>query len=107
MGYENGTRMWGRFVYRNIEPLARIVWLNSFSNAGCGITRAPYGPSVPLEILNNVAFTEQRGKTSVRLWARPHGAEESEVAFFEGMYASLNQGYGGTLDRLASVLAKA
>ena len=47
------------------------------------------------------------GKTTVTLQARPHGAEPGEVAVFEGMSASLNQGFGGTFDQLEAVLAKA
>jgi len=99
--------MWGRFLYRDIEAGQRIAWLNSFSNEGCGITRAPFDMAIPLEILNDVAFTEKAGRTTVTLHARPHGAAANEVKVFEGMFASLNQGYGGTFDQLAAALAKA
>jgi uncharacterized protein YndB with AHSA1/START domain len=107
MQYSNGPGMWGRFLYRDIAAPDRIVWLNSFSNPGCGITRAPFNQSFPLEMLNDVAFTEKAGKTTVTLHARPHGAEASEIEVFVGMFASLNQGFGGTFDRLAALLAKA
>ena len=88
MQYSNGPGMWGRFLYRDI-------------------TRAPFNQSFPLEMLNDVAFTEKAGKTTVTLHARPHGAEPGEVAVFEGMFASLNQGFGGTFDQLEAFLAKA
>jgi uncharacterized protein YndB with AHSA1/START domain len=107
MQYSNGPGMWGRFLYRDIAAQERIVWLSSFSNPGCGITRAPFNQSFPVEMLNDVAFTEKAGKTTVTLQARPHGAEPGEVAVFEGMFASLNQGFGGTFDQLEAVLAKA
>lgn len=107
MQYSNGPGMWGRFLYRDIAAQERIVWLSSFSNPGCGITRAPFNQSFPLEMLNDVAFTEKAGKTTVTLHARPHGAEPGEVAVFEGMFASLNQGFGGTFDQLEAFLAKA
>jgi uncharacterized protein YndB with AHSA1/START domain len=107
MQYSNGPGMWGRFLYRDVAAQERIVWLNSFSNPGCGITRAPFNQSFPLEMLNDVAFTEKAGKTTVTLHARPHGAEPGEVAVFEGMFASLNQGFGGTFDQLEAFLAKA
>jgi uncharacterized protein YndB with AHSA1/START domain len=107
MQFSNGSQMWGRFLYRDIAAQERIVWLNSFSNEGCGITRAPFDQSIPLEILNEVTLIEKAGKTTVTLRARPHGAAESEVKVFEGMFASLNEGYGGTFDRLATSLAKA
>jgi uncharacterized protein YndB with AHSA1/START domain len=101
------SQMWGRFLYRDIVPSQRIVWLNSFSNEGCGITRAPFHPQIPLEILNDVTFAEKAGNTTVSLSARPHGATEDEVSTFESMFAGLEQGYGGTFDQLAQVLARA
>jgi uncharacterized protein YndB with AHSA1/START domain len=107
MRFPNGPAIWGRFLYRDIARLERIAWLNSFSNEGCGITRAPFDESIPLEILNEASFTESAGKTTVRLHARPHGAAEHEVKTFEGMFPSLGAGYGGTMDRLADALARA
>ncbi|HUL06595.1 MAG TPA: SRPBCC domain-containing protein [Candidatus Acidoferrum sp.] len=107
MRFPDGALMWGRFLYREIAPPERIVWLNSFSNEGCGITRAPFDSAIPLEIVNEATFAEAAGKTTVTLRARPHGAAANEVEVFEGMFASLNQGYGGTFDRLAAALAEA
>jgi uncharacterized protein YndB with AHSA1/START domain len=107
MQFPNGPQMWGRFLYRDIVVPERILWLNSFSNEGCGIARAPFDLAIPLEILNDVTFTEKAEKTVATLRARPHGAAANEVDVFEGMFASLNQGYGGTFDQLAVVLAKA
>lgn len=107
MKYSNGPQMWGRFLYREILPQQRIVWLNSFSNEGCGITRAPFDITFPLEMRNEVTFAEKDGKTTVTLRATPHGETEQERQVFEGMFPSLEQGYGGTLDQLAEVVEKA
>lgn len=100
------SSMWGRFIYRDIETGTRIAWLNSFSNEGCGIARAPFDATIPLEILNDVTFAETAGKTTLTLHARPHGASDAETKTFEGMFPSLNEGYGGTFDRLASALSR-
>jgi uncharacterized protein YndB with AHSA1/START domain len=107
MRFTKGPPMWGRFLYRDIAALERIAWLNSFSNEDCGITRAPFDQSLPLEILNEASFAEKAGRTTVMLRARPHGAAASERKAFEALFASLNQGYGGTFDRLAVALARA
>ena len=32
MRMPDGKAMWGKFVYREIEPPRRIVWVNSFSD---------------------------------------------------------------------------
>jgi uncharacterized protein YndB with AHSA1/START domain len=107
MRFSNGPQMWGRFLYRDIAAPERITWLNSFSNEGCGITRAPFDPSIPLEILNEATFSAEAGRTLVTLRARPHGASESECRTFAAMFQSLETGYGGTFDQLARSLAKA
>ena len=106
MRFANGTEWWGRFLYRAIAVGERIVWLNSFSNPGCGIVRAPFDAAVPLEILNDVTFTERSGKTTVSLRATPHGATEEEVTAFKEMHAGLEKGYAGTFDRLAGILPR-
>lgn len=105
MQFGDGPTLWGRFLYREIIAEQRIAWLNSFSNAGCGITRAPFDPAIPLEILNEVRFDDDGPRTIVTLRATPHGAEPHETATFEGMFASLGEGYGGTFDRLEQSLA--
>jgi uncharacterized protein YndB with AHSA1/START domain len=104
MRFANGTEWWGRFLYREIAGQERIRWLNSFSNAGCGITRAPFDAAIPLEVLNDVTFTEKGGKTTITLRATPHGATEEETATFKAMQGGLEKGYGGTFDQLAAVL---
>lgn len=107
MRFPNGTEWWGRFLYREIVAQERILWLNSFSNPGCGIARAPFGMPIPLEILNDVTFAERAGRTTVSLRATPHGATEEEIVTFKEMHAGMETGYGGTFDQLAQLLAKA
>lgn len=104
MKYSNGPAMWGRFLYREIAAPERLVWLSSFANDRCGISRAPFPGDLPLEIQNTVTFTEQAGATTIALTATPFGASDIENAFFAAMFASLEQGYGGTLDQLEAHL---
>ncbi|MGL4395242.1 MAG: SRPBCC family protein [Hyphomicrobium sp.] len=105
MRFPDASAMWGRFLYRVIDEPGRIVWLNSFSNPGCGITRAPFDEKIPLEILNDVSFAAVDGGTALTLTATPHGADAEECAAFAALSASMNEGYGGTLDQLAAALA--
>ena len=66
--------MFGRFVYREVAAPERLVFVNSFSDAAGGITRAPF-PQLdgkwPLEILNVVTLTEEGGRTTVSLRGGP------------------------------------
>lgn len=104
MSYSTGAEMWGRFFYREIERLKRIAWLNSFANAGGGITRAPFSADCPLEMANVIEFSEANGKTKLALRSWAFGATPAEEKFYADLKPSLAQGYGGTLDQLEAYL---
>lgn len=108
MKFVDAPTMWGRFNYREIVTLERIVWLNSFSNERCGIARAPFSEFCPLEIENTVTFAERARTTTVVLPAEPFGETAEERKFFDELCSSgsLEQGYGGTFERLAEHLAR-
>ena len=105
MSFDGAPPMWGRFNYREIVARERIVWLNSFANERCGIARAPFSEACPLEIENAVSFAEHDGQTTVTLRAQPFGEVDAERKYFEDLHPSLEQGYGGTFEQLASHLA--
>jgi uncharacterized protein YndB with AHSA1/START domain len=104
MNFDGAPTWWGRFNYREIVEGERLVWLNSFANAQCGIARAPFSEVCPLEIENTATFTEKDGVTTVALRAIPFGESAAERRYFEELKPSLEQGYGGTLDQLAAYL---
>jgi uncharacterized protein YndB with AHSA1/START domain len=109
MAYQAGHDMWGRFVYREIAPLERMVYVSSFSDAEGGITRAPFPQlrdTFPLEILNTLTLAEDGGKTTVTVRGHPLNATEEERETYRGMFGSMQQGFTGTFDQLAAYLAK-
>ena len=106
MKMPNGQMWWGRFVYRKIAKPERIVFVSSFSNAAGEITRAPFNANWPLEILNNLAFAERTGKTTITLRGGPVNPNDAEREVFEGMFASMQQGFGGTFDQLEAFLVQ-
>ncbi len=108
MKFADAPTIWGRFNYREIAAPERIVWLNSFSNERGGITRAPFSGICPLEIENTVVLAEHGESTILRLRAEPFGASEEERQFFEELFSSrsLEQGYGGTFEQLATYLSR-
>lgn len=106
MGMGEGM-WWGRFIYREIEKPERVVFVSSFSDEAGGVTRAPFSAAWPLEVLNKVTFTEENGKTTVSLRGGPINPTPEERAFYEGMFDSMQQGFGGTFDQLDEYLAKA
>ena len=103
----DGNTMWGKFVYREITPPSRMVLVSSFSDETGGVTRHPMAPTWPLEMLSTFSFEEEGGKTRFTVRWSPLNASEEERATFIAGHASMQQGWGGTLDKLAAYLAKA
>ena len=104
----NGTAMWGKFVYREIVPPERIVFINSFSDEAGGITRHPMSPTWPLQMLSTFTFEAlPDGKTRFTVRWQAYNAAEEEQKTFDTSHDSMNQGWGGTLDQLAAYLAQA
>jgi len=102
----NGFEMWGKFVYREIVPPERLVYVVSFSDKDCGITRHPMSATWPLEVLSTMTFTEHDGKTTIDSRGIPINATEEECRTFEEGFDSMKKGFTGTLDQLAEYLAK-
>jgi uncharacterized protein YndB with AHSA1/START domain len=98
--------MWGRFQFRVIEPELRLEWINSFANEAGEIIRPPIAPEFPLEIYNRVVFKSLGDRTLMTLRGRPIRATAAERAFFAGMHASMQGGFGGTFSQLEDWLAR-
>ena len=104
----NGQPMWGKFTYREIVPQEKLVFINSFSDEKCGLSRHPMAPTWPLEMLSVFSFEEQPGgKTKFTVRWSPHNATEEERKTFDAGHASMNQGWSGTLEGLQAYLLKA
>ena len=103
----DGSAMWGKFRYQEIEPPKRMVLINSFSDEKGGITRHPMAPSWPLEMLSTFTFEEQPGgKTKFTVRWQAHNATAEEQKTFDAGHDSMRMGWGGTMDQLAAYLEK-
>jgi uncharacterized protein YndB with AHSA1/START domain len=103
----DGGDMWGKFIYREIIAPERLVFIVSFSDEKGGMTRHPWSPNWPLEMLSTITFEEQGGKTKITVQWVPHSATELERKTFEEGHQSMQQGWTGTMDQFAEYLAKA
>lgn len=101
----SGQEMWGKFIYREIVPQEKIVSVLSFSDPQGGMTRHPMSPGWPAEMLNTATFSERNGKTVLTLRSSPLNATEAEMKVFADGFKSMEGGYTGTLDQLATHLA--
>lgn len=101
----DGQEIWGRAVYREVVPPAKLVWINSFSDRDGGITRHPFSQDPwPLQLLTIVTFAETAGGTTVTVTWTPFDATDAERQTFEKGRESMKLGWGGTFDRLAAHL---
>ena len=99
------SEMWGRFVYRELEPPARMTYVSSFSDPSGAVARAPFSAHWPLEVFNVMTFDETEGGTLLTLRARPMTEIAEERAAFAGMFASMRGGFGSTFDAFDVYLA--
>jgi uncharacterized protein YndB with AHSA1/START domain len=99
--------MWGRWIWREITPPRQLSFVSSFSDAEGGLARAPFfDGGWPLETLSTVIFGEHNGRTMVTMYGAPINATDAERATFLGNHASMQGGWGGTLDQLEAYLAE-
>jgi uncharacterized protein YndB with AHSA1/START domain len=105
MGLPGGGAMWGRFIYREISAPERLEFVVSFSDEAGGVTRAPFSAEWPLETLSTMTLTEVEGSTLMEMTGVPINATDAERKTFAAGTASMQQGWGATLDQLQACLA--
>ena len=102
-----GQTMWGKFVYREVVPQERMVFINSFSDEKGGITRHPGNENWPLEMLSTFSFEDvPGGKTKFTVTWTPHNATDEERKTFDSNHQSMVQGWGGTMDQFEAYLVR-
>jgi uncharacterized protein YndB with AHSA1/START domain len=103
----DGSEMWGKMAYKEIVKEQKLVFINSFSDAKGGTTRHPWSENWPLEMHSTITFESLGDKTKVSIrWLPVESSTEVEKKTFDEGRASMNQGWGGTLDQLNACLSK-
>ncbi|MCW3083462.1 MAG: polyketide cyclase [Bacteroidetes bacterium] len=100
----DGHTMWGKFIYREVQPQEKLVFVVSFSDENGGTTRHPMSENWPLEVLNTATFTEQDGKTTMVIKGHPVNALQEEEETFFAAFNGMNQGFNGTYDQFEEYL---
>jgi uncharacterized protein YndB with AHSA1/START domain len=101
-----GARMWGKQVFREIEPNERIVHIQSFSDQEGALARHPMAPTWPLEMLATTTFADAGpGRTRVTVTWLPYRSDDAGKATFEAARAGMEQGFAGMWEKLQTYLA--
>ena len=106
MRLENGTEVWGKWLIREIVVPERLIFINTFSDPAGGLTRHPFAPDWPQQMLSTISFTEENWKTTVTVRWAPYMATEVECKVFDAGRAGMTQGWGGTMEQLTNYLAE-
>lgn len=102
----NGHVMWGKFVYQEIIPPERLVFIDTAADEQGNAIRIPMTPPWPQELLNTITFYEQEGVTTFTLRVVPVNATEEEMNTFRSMKHRAEQGFAGAFDKLSEYLSK-
>ena len=103
----DGLELWGKMVYREIDPPRRLVWVNAFSNPEGGLGRHPLAPEWPQQMLTVATFEDPApGRTTVTIRWSTIDATPEEQRTFDTNHDSMRMGWTGTFEQLEAYLAK-
>lgn len=102
----DGSDMWAKWVFREVAAPERLVWVHGFSDAAGNRNHHPMAPTWPLEMLCTLHFEDRGDQTGLTLRKTAHNANATEQLTFDSSHASMEMGWGGTLQKLVAHLAK-
>ena len=106
MRMADGREMWGKWLIREVKRPERLVFVNTFSDPQGGLTRHPFAPDWPAQMLSTITFAEKGKGTLVTVQWQPIEASAAELKTFDTGRASMNQGWTGTFEQLTDYLRK-
>lgn len=101
-----GRLVQGTFVYREILPPERLVFVSAFGGEGGAAPTSPQVGRWPPEVLNTLTFFDVHGRTMLILRARPYDAAAPQRAAFATARPELSRGFEETFARLQAHLAE-
>lgn len=93
----------GLWVFREVTPPTRLVFVSSFADDNGKVIRAFFNPDWPLEILSTITFEPHAGigrGTLVTISGVPLNASAAELKAYRDHTGSMTAGWNGSFDRL-------
>lgn len=94
-------------LWREVKPHARIAWEQSFANEEGEKMVPEFFPAWPLTLLTEVDFEDLGEETRVTLRWTPIEGSDKDIAEFARQMSSMEQGWGGSFDKLDEFLVAA
>lgn len=102
----DGMVFYGRFVFHEIVPQQRLLFVLSFADKDGNKTRNPWDANWPLDILTTIEFDDLGGRTEVTVRWLPVNASDVEEKTFDKGREDCKAGWSGTFDNLDTHMAK-
>jgi uncharacterized protein YndB with AHSA1/START domain len=99
-----GQTMYGQWAFQEIKAPEKLVAVVSFLDKNGKIIPHPMMPNWPLEILSIVTFKAEGDKTRINVEWQAFNASDIERKTFEEGASGMDQGWGGTFERLEEYL---
>ncbi|MCD6012810.1 MAG: activator of Hsp90 ATPase 1 family protein [Flavipsychrobacter sp.] len=101
-----GDEIWAKFIFRELVPPERLVFISFFSDASGNMGSHPWAPGLPKEFLNVITLAEEAGKTRLTITITPYNATAAQSDSFAESRPSMQAGFNGTFDKLDDLLIK-
>ncbi len=102
----NGAVFYGKLHFKEIRPPHHLVYTQIFSDENGNLTKHPYHPTWPDELLTTVTFAEE-GPEETRVtvkWEIYGKATDEERRTFKNAKIETNQGWNSSFDKIDQLL---
>ncbi len=106
---KENNAVWAKWVFKEIKESSKLQFINCFSNEAGETVKAPevpFGADWPMEMIVDLEFYVEEGKTRIDMVSFPHNASDTSKKVFADNIGNMEQGFGGTFDQLEKYLSK-
>jgi len=101
--------IWAKWVFKEILESSKLQFINCFSNEAGETVKAPevpFGSDWPMEMIVDLEFYKEDGRTRIDLVSFPHGASDASKQVFADNVGKMERAFGETFDQLEKYLSK-
>ncbi|MEP6755047.1 MAG: SRPBCC domain-containing protein [Chthonomonadales bacterium] len=98
------AHVFAKFVFREINPIDRLVLVTCICTEDGEMVTNPYSPSWPRSLLATVVFEDEEPGTRITVEWEPLDATDDEIEFFAKNMHNGKAGWSQTFDRLSGVV---
>jgi uncharacterized protein YndB with AHSA1/START domain len=95
-----------RFIFREITPPKRLVWLHAVADAAGNATKHPMAQALPAQMLVVMELAAEGEQTRLTLVKTPFEATAAEVDAFRDAIEGMSWGWSGNFDVLDEYLVR-